>query len=270
MTNSWLHLVVMGAGFSVDCPDEAFFDKLSSRFPLDWITETPSQVREDCSYKVHCRDNEHGHRFYRCEQPIYQERVEAFMSASMISSLLAAHLCSQAVIARPDLLFLHAGSCAWGQRGFVWPADCLAGKSTLARSLTKEGAEYFSDDIAVVDEDLNVHPFPLTPSRRSTPGQIPQENVLSLRVDRIPAPVPLGAIVLVEFDKDCVVPQVSSIEADQVALELTRHVLSPWPTPQRWTIFQRILDRGKFLRVRRGCLERSGHPRRLLDLLLDA
>ena len=65
------------------------------------------------------------------------------------------------------LVFLHAGAVGWKGKGIVLPAMSFQGKSTLVYELVKLGAEYYSDDFAILDAKGRLHPFPRDISLRS-------------------------------------------------------------------------------------------------------
>jgi hypothetical protein len=56
-------------------------------------------------------------------------------------------------------VFLHAGVVGWRGKAIIMPANSFMGKSTLVKALVKQGAEYYSDDFAVLDKNGLVHPF---------------------------------------------------------------------------------------------------------------
>lgn len=57
-------------------------------------------------------------------------------------------------------LFVHAGCVGWRGRAIVVPGRSFAGKTTLTCALLDAGADYYSDDYAVIDPDGRIHPFP--------------------------------------------------------------------------------------------------------------
>jgi len=60
-------------------------------------------------------------------------------------------------------VFVHAGVVAWQGRAVLIPGRTLSGKSWLVRALVRAGAEYYSDEFAVLDARGRVHPYPLPP-----------------------------------------------------------------------------------------------------------
>ena len=80
----------------------------------------------------------------------------------------------------PDLVFLHAGVVAWKGKAIVMPADSFQGKTTLVAELVRRGAEYYSDEFALIDEDALVHPFARDLSMRSTVNGAVREDPIKV------------------------------------------------------------------------------------------
>jgi hypothetical protein len=72
------------------------------------------------------------------------------------------------------VLFVHAGAVAWQGHGILIPGRSHAGKSTLVHALLRAGAEYYSDEFALLDADGRVHPYPLPLSLRADGSAPPQ------------------------------------------------------------------------------------------------
>ncbi len=58
------------------------------------------------------------------------------------------------------LVFVHAGVVVAGSSAIVLPGRSFGGKSTLVKALVEQGAHYYSDEYAVLDEEGWVYPFP--------------------------------------------------------------------------------------------------------------
>jgi hypothetical protein len=74
--------------------------------------------------------------------------------------ILDAELRMYIALNAPDHVFVHAGVVGVGERAIVLPGRSFAGKTTLVAALVKAGAEYWSDEYAVLDADGLVHPYP--------------------------------------------------------------------------------------------------------------
>jgi hypothetical protein len=101
-----------------------------------------------------------------------------------------------------ERVFLHAGVVAWKGRAIIIPAKSFQGKTTLVKVLTKMGAQYYSDEYAVLDEQGFVHPFPKMLSIRGFTDKYRQTDYAVETLGGISGtePVPVGMILLTEFE----------------------------------------------------------------------
>ncbi len=76
------------------------------------------------------------------------------------------------MLARQDLVWVHAGVAAYEDRAYLFAGPSGQGKSTLVGVLVDCGWTYFSDEVAAIDAGTGtVHPFPLAPRRRVHEGE---------------------------------------------------------------------------------------------------
>jgi hypothetical protein len=100
-----------------------------------------------------------------------------------------------------DHVFIHAGTVAWKGRTIIMPATSFQGKSTLTAALVQEGAEYFSDEYAILDSEGMVHPYP-RPLYFRTEDYIPYERSVEELGGRAGTrPLPVGMILLTGYEK---------------------------------------------------------------------
>ncbi|UDY37414.1 hypothetical protein [Dermatobacter hominis] len=102
------------------------------------------------------------------------------------------HLCV-AVHAR-DAMFVHAGAVSWRGIGIVLPGRSMSGKSTLTRALVAAGAEYCSDEYAVLDDEGLLHPYPTPLSIRRADGSTVALDPQDVGIVAT-TPVPVGLVV---------------------------------------------------------------------------
>jgi hypothetical protein len=99
----------------------------------------------------------------------------------------------------PNHVFIHAGSVGWRGRAVIMPAVSFSGKSTLTAALLREGAEYLSDEYAIIDADGLVHPYP-RPLYFRTEDFVPFERTVEeLGGTAATQPLPLGTVVLTRY-----------------------------------------------------------------------
>jgi hypothetical protein len=77
-----------------------------------------------------------------------------------------------AVIAQhaSPMLFVHAGVVGWQGNAIVIPGRTMTGKTSIVAALVTAGADYYSDEYAVFDEEGRVHSYPKPMSLRARPG----------------------------------------------------------------------------------------------------
>lgn len=100
----------------------------------------------------------------------------------------------------PDRVFVHAGVVGYRGHGILLPGRSFAGKSRLVSELLRAGAQYYSDEYAVLDSAGSVHPYPRAISIRNerTPG-VTKHPVHTLGVRAGSGPLPVGLVVMSEF-----------------------------------------------------------------------
>lgn len=99
-----------------------------------------------------------------------------------------------------DRVFVHAGVVGLDGRAIVIPGRSGSGKTTLVQAFLRAGAEYLSDEYAVVDPQGRVHAFPRQPVVRDARGIRRRQSMDSSQL-RIPRrPLPLGLVAIVPYD----------------------------------------------------------------------
>jgi hypothetical protein len=101
----------------------------------------------------------------------------------------------------PRRTFVHAGAVGWLGRAILVPGRSRSGKTTLVAELVKAGAEYLSDEFAVIDRRGRVHPFAKRLSVRGPGGcdrhlRRPSAEDLGGRAGVVARPV--GMVVVTE------------------------------------------------------------------------
>lgn len=98
-----------------------------------------------------------------------------------------------------DCVFIHAGVVAWKGKAIVIPANSFQGKTTLVAELVKNGAEYYSDEYAVLDKKGLVHPFPRDLSVRDDRFVENDVPVADIGGKTGFDAIPIGAVLLTEY-----------------------------------------------------------------------
>lgn len=153
-----------------------------------------------------------------------------------------------------DRVFLHAGVVAWKGKAIIIPAKSFGGKTTLVKTLTKMGAEYYSDEYAVLDEHGFVHPFPKMLSIREIKGEYIQTDypVESFGGVQGIKPLPVSMVLFTEFEKDAEwQPQILS---DGVGvLEMLSHTIPIRYNPNfSLKVLNKTVNRAIIVKTKRG------------------
>lgn len=167
----------------------------------------------------------------------------------------------------PRHIFVHAGAVAWNGMGILMPADSFQGKSSLVSELVKAGADYYSDDFAVLDDNGMLHPFARPISMRTRDGsfttfEIPVERIVgSTPVD----PVPIRMILFTKYKRSAKFNPREMTPGEGV-LELIKYTLTFRSDPKRaLQVLIRSTDKAVF---RIGSRADASHfAKSLLDLV---
>lgn len=101
-------------------------------------------------------------------------------------------------------VFLHAGVVGVNERAIILPARSFQGKTTLVAELVKNGATYYSDEYAVLDENGYVYPFPKSLSVRGiiddfTQTDMPVEEFGGVAGTK---PLPVALVLITAYKKN--------------------------------------------------------------------
>ena len=104
-------------------------------------------------------------------------------------------------------VFLHAGVVGWKGKAIIIPGNSYSGKSTLVAELVRAGAEYYSDEYAVLDEQGQVHPFARRLSMRTEPGKGKYIDNIYITAAELggrvgSAGIPVGWVLLTAFENN--------------------------------------------------------------------
>lgn len=100
----------------------------------------------------------------------------------------------------PERVFVHAGVVGYRGRGILLPGRSFAGKSILVRELVRAGAQYYSDEYAVLDSAGDVHAYPRPLSIRNERGAGGTKHPVPPHgMGAGDGPLPVGLVVMSEF-----------------------------------------------------------------------
>src|SRR3954470_1375044 len=105
-------------------------------------------------------------------------------------------------MAAPDHVLVHAGVAAFDDRAVVIPGPTFSGKTTLVAECVRAGALYYSDDLAALDRDGLVHPYPKPLSMRVNGFSQIDHDVAVLGGTAGTHAVPVGSIIFAQYRPD--------------------------------------------------------------------
>jgi hypothetical protein len=117
---------------------------------------------------------------YRLLGSVAAEATEG--SLSQVLSSLFYEIVVRLIDSQPNLLWLHAGAAAYGDRAVLVSGASGCGKSTLVTSLCQRGWSFLSDDVIPLDlATFTVLPFPQMPMvRRNCGRELPAGRLAEL------------------------------------------------------------------------------------------
>lgn len=131
----------------------------------------------------------------------------------------------------PERVFLHAGVVGWRGRALLLPGLSFAGKSTLVQALLHAGAEYLSDEFAVLDEQGRVHPYPRRLALRRPDG-VDRPTAETLGASVCSRPLPVGLVAHVRYHPEGATT-LRPVAPGRAVLDLLGHALAARRDPQR-------------------------------------
>ena len=181
-----------GVVFELRSEDTALFDKAVRTVRTSLLGNlVPSERSPDFTIEL-------DHKGRRYAMVLNDEEIASGTSGKKFIKFLDSVIRASVGEYVSDRVFLHAGAVGWKGRAILLPADSFKGKSTLVTEMVKQGAEYLSDDFAILDPDGMVHPFP-RPIRRRTPDFRPYEITIDSIGKRAEKAMPVAAVLFTEY-----------------------------------------------------------------------
>ena len=102
----------------------------------------------------------------------------------------------------PRRIFVHAGVVGWRGRAVVIPGRSLSGKTTLVAELVRAGADYYSDEYAVLDREGRVHPYARPLAVREGVGlRQTRRTIGEFGGSAGEGPLPVGLVVVSRYER---------------------------------------------------------------------
>jgi serine kinase of HPr protein (carbohydrate metabolism regulator) len=147
-----------GVKVGVRVSEPASLARVAERLPPGWKPSASPRVSKLYSL---ISGGTNGNRRVRRFHLLYAgaRLVGRTLDAEAVLAMLESDLQLYVAERAPRRVFVHAGVVGWRGRAIVIPGRSLSGKTTLVAELVKAGAEYYSDEYAVLDAEGRVHPY---------------------------------------------------------------------------------------------------------------
>ena len=145
--------------------------------------------------------NSEGKLYFTNEgKPVRAFEKEIYFRRNL-NSMVRLHVAEKA----RNWVFIHAGVVGWRGFAIILPAMSHNGKTTLVSELIRLGADYYSDEYAVIDTSGLVHPFERDLSVRPPGSEIPiQVPPAEFGASIGSEPLPVGMVLLTKFESGAV------------------------------------------------------------------
>lgn len=167
----------------------------------------------------------------------------------------------------PDFVFVHAGVVGWKGKAVLVPGRSHSGKTSLIKTLGESGAQYYSDEFAIIGRDGLIRPFASELAVRDPTGGGEQVGVAIEELGGVRGddPIPVGLIVFTEFEpKGRFVP--TPMTTGEGILELLSHTIPMTYRPEfSLKLLNLAASRAIILKSKRG--EAAIATRKILKLL---
>jgi hypothetical protein len=184
-------------GVRVNKPEA--LEMIKQYLPPGWKPSTQSVVRRLYSFVVGGHGSRPGVRTFNV---LYADAARIARSLNVVEVLesLEDDLKLMVAEAARRRVFVHAGVVGWKGKAIVIPGRSFTGKTTLVAELVRQGATYYSDEYAVLDERGCVHPYlrPLS-IRDGESGKVQRVMAASLGGKHGTKPLRVGMVVVSNY-----------------------------------------------------------------------
>ena len=179
------------------------------------------------------------------------EQVCRALDRDTLADAFENHAKIEVALRAPDRVFVHAGVVGWRGGAIVVPGRSRSGKTTLVASLVRAGADYYSDEFAVLDERGYVHPYAIPLGIREPAGRRAiGVDALGGRAGTIPLPV--TRVVLTEYHPHARW-RPRGVSPALAMLALMDNTVAARRSPDRtMPVLRRVAERAAIVHSRRG------------------
>jgi hypothetical protein len=246
------YLSIYGLRVGIRSNSADVIEQLMSNFPLECRRLNASDVQRLYSFVIPPIPQRHNLRpFCFLYRDAY--RVGRAPNLQQLAQSFETDLALHVAECAPHYLFVHAGVVSWKGQGILFPGYSFSGKSHLVREFLRAGADYYSDEFAILTRESAVRPYArclyLREKDRPVSLRLTAEE-LGARTGKNPLPVRL--IVLTSFRRGAQWrPQ--RLSRGMGMLRMLEHTVGARTKPKlAFSILGRVVDRAEIITSMRG------------------
>lgn len=194
-------LTAYGVRVGVRADDPRALDAVAERLPPGW---RPSALPRVSRLYSLITGGAVGGRGVRRFQLLYAgaELIARSLDPGLVLERFESDLQLYVAERAPRRVFVHAGVVGWKGRAVVIPGRSMSGKTTLVSELVRAGAEYYSDEYAVIDREGRVHPYARPLAVREGDGLTQtRRTVEEFGGSAGEVPLPIGLVVVSRYER---------------------------------------------------------------------
>lgn len=228
-TSHITHLSAFGVVVKITSPDREIFEQCSATLPGYWLRA--GDDRPDVCFDIEEPLNEpEGKRYFlfRENGDLLGGAINETQVRRRLTRRMDYYLGSYA----RDCAFLHAGIVCHEGRAILLPGLSHAGKSTLTASLVRAGAQYISDDIAVIDRNGQAYFLSRAINLREDVARALDLPSSAHMEQLCEGTVPVGAIMLLNYRKNEAVLDMHPLSKGETILRLIANSMNGRHEPE--------------------------------------
>jgi hypothetical protein len=191
-----LSVLSYGVRIGVRVNDPRIAEELADHLPPGWMSLEFSDVGRVYSLLVDEDDASAPRCTVYVNDAVLTRGVTVQIGLRAFEADVQLHVAEMA----PERVFVHAGVVGYRGLAILLPGRSFSGKTTLVVELVRAGAEYYSDEYAVLDSAGAVHPY----ARQLSVRQVGGPGVTKCSVDALGGragntPLPVGLVLVSQF-----------------------------------------------------------------------
>jgi len=201
---------------SGDCPETL---GTIQRYLLPWLPRTSGPCpKADLCFSI-TRQAVPGH----CEVRLNDRVIAASEALPYLLNVIQQAVDNHMIHHLDRKAVVHAGCVAYRGRAIVLPGSSGAGKSRIVQELLRQGADYCSDEYAIVDALGNIHPYPRALMiRKEGDEQYPMlATEMNATVRSQPAPV--GLFLFLRYDANAKSLDIAPLDRSEALIRLLQN-----------------------------------------------